>query len=146
MEAVQAEPSIDQHGGVATLSLAQWLSCMGIIRLLMKRRDARHFLEPVDIEAWGIPHYPHIVPRPMDFSIVKLKLTHSDPSKLGTSLYPRNDRYLTVAQFEDDVRLIFSNCITFNGAGHSISRQAKRLEVIFDRELMLMPASLHVGH
>ena len=144
MEVPAAGPSVNQRPAGATLSLEQWRFCMSTLRVLTKRRDARHFLEPVDVEEWGIPHYPDIIRRPMDFSIVERKLMHSDPSKLGTSLYSANDRYFTANQFEEDVRLIFSNCITFNGEDHPISRQAKRLEVIFDRELKLMPAALLV--
>ena len=144
MQVAQAESSVVQHAGAATLSLAQWQFCMSTLRVLMKRHDARHFLEPVDIHAWGIPHYPRIIERPMDFSTIERKMKQSDPSKLGASLYPANERYLTAAQFENDVRLIFSNCITFNGAEHRISRQAKRLEGVLDRELKLMPAALQV--
>lgn len=144
MEPAEAERRTEQAGASA-LSVAQWQFCMSIVRVLVKRRDARHFLEPVDVEAWGIPHYPDIIERPMDFSTVERKLTRSDPSKLGTSLYPPNDRYVTTDQFEGDVRLIFSNCITFNGAEHRISRQAKRLEEVFDKELLGMPAPMEVS-
>lgn len=47
----------------------------------------------------------------------------------------RNGEYKALKEVEDDIRLIFTNCYTFNGFDHPISQNAKVLERIFNKDV-----------
>ncbi|KAI8141998.1 hypothetical protein BJV82DRAFT_616718 [Fennellomyces sp. T-0311] len=79
------------------------------------------FLHPVDPVALNVPHYHAIIKKPMDLGTVERKL--------------KNGEYRRVKDFESDVRLIFTNCYTFNGFEHPISQSAKTLEKILNKEV-----------
>ncbi|KAF9014933.1 Bromodomain-containing protein [Cyathus striatus] len=101
-----------------TLTLQQHRFLTSTIRTLKKMKDASPFLRPVDPVALNIPHYPSIIKHPMDISTVERKLASSNPQKLDPN--PNNPRYFNVDEFVADVRLIFANCVTFNGPDHAI--------------------------
>jgi bromodomain-containing factor 1 len=113
------------------------------VRNLKKLKDAAPFLRPVDPTALGIPHYPSIIKNPMDFSTIERKLTASNPIKPDPN--PSNPRYTNAEEFVSDVRLIFSNCLTFNGPDHVVTASGKRVEEIFDKQVKNMPAPLEVS-
>ena len=100
-------------------------------------KDASPFLNPVDPVALGIPHYPQVIKRPMDFSTIERKLSASNPSKPDSN--PANPRYYQADQFIQDVRLIFTNCVTFNGPEHPVTQMGKRVESVFDKQIKQMP-------
>nr|VWO96631.1 Histone acetyltransferase [Ganoderma boninense] len=129
---VPAEPS-----GPSTFSIAQWRFSSSTIRTLKKMKDAGPFLNPVDPVALGIPHYPQVIKRPMDFSTIERKLSASNPSKPDPN--PANPRYYQADQFVQDVRLIFTNCVTFNGPEHPVTQMGKRVESVFDKQIKQMP-------
>ncbi|KZT74817.1 Bromodomain-containing protein [Daedalea quercina L-15889] len=122
---------------VSTFSLAQWRFSTSTVRTLKKMKDSSPFLHPVDPVALNIPHYPSIVKHPMDFSTVDRKLVASNPSKPDPN--PANPRYYNAEDFIADVRLIFSNCILFNGPDHLITGMGKRVEAVFDKQIKQMP-------
>ncbi|KZT36618.1 Bromodomain-containing protein [Sistotremastrum suecicum HHB10207 ss-3] len=99
-------------------------------------KDASPFLNPVDAVALGIPHYYTVIKQPMDLSTVEKKLDNSNPSKPAKSDQPR---YYHIDEFAKEVRLIFQNCVTFNGAEHPISQMGKRVEAVFTKQLKQMP-------
>lgn len=75
------------------------------------------FLEPVDAEGLNIPHYYSIIKRPMDLGKVARMLKDGDIT--------------SIKDFDRNVRLIFSNCYTFNGSvdqGNTVSFVASQLE------------------
>lgn len=76
------------------------------------------FLEPVDPIAMGIPHYPEIIKNPMDLSTVERKLDSQE--------------YDGSEDFEADIRLIFSNCYTFNPPGSPVFNFCTQLEAAFN--------------
>ncbi|RDB29127.1 SWR1 complex bromodomain subunit bdf1 [Hypsizygus marmoreus] len=126
----------------STLTPAQFRFSLSTIRSLKKLKDAGPFLRPVDHVALNIPHYPSIIKSPMDFSTIERKLMSSNPNKLD--LNPQNPRYHTSHEFISDVRLIFQNCITFNGPDHAVSLMGKRVEQVFDKQIKQMPAATEV--
>jgi bromodomain-containing factor 1 len=85
----------------------------------------------------NIPHYPSIIKHPMDFSTIERKLNASNPAKPD----PDADvpRYRTAEEFVADVRLVFSNCVTFNGPEHQITHMGRRAEEVFDKSLKNLP-------
>ncbi|KAI0724347.1 Bromodomain-containing protein [Cerioporus squamosus] len=128
-----------EYTGPTTLSIAQWRFCTSTVRTLKKMKDAGPFLNPVDPVALGIPHYPSIIKRPMDFSTIERKLSASNPSKPDSNT--ANPRYHTAEQVVQDIRLIFSNCVTFNGPDHPVTQMGKRVEAVFDKQVKQMPAA-----
>ena len=121
----------------ASLTAAQHKFCASTLRYLKKAKDARPFLVPVDIVAMNIPHYPEIISQPMDFSTIESKIENSVPGKEPP--HPEKLRYLSADQFITDVRLVFSNCVKFNGPEHTISLMGRRLEEMFDKSIKNLP-------
>lgn len=80
--------------------------------------DGIYFLEPIDIEALKIPHYPKTVSQPMDFSTIKIKLSLN--------------AYDSEADFYDDMCLVFDNCILFNGRESTYGKIAFEMKCEFD--------------
>jgi bromodomain-containing factor 1 len=122
--------------------MAQFKYCQSCVRSLKKMKDAAPFLKPVDVVALGIPHYLQIVRHPMDFSTIERKLNSSNPAKPDPN--PQNPRYSNVDEFVTDVRLIFTNCLTFNGPDHLIVQMGKKVEEVFDKQMRSMPPSVDV--
>jgi hypothetical protein len=106
-------------------------------------KDANPFLRPVDPIALNIPHYPTIIKTPMDFGTIEQKLASSNPAKPDPNL--QNPRYHHADEFISDVRLIFSNCVTFNGPDHPVTAMGKRVEEVFDKQVKQMPLPLEVN-
>ncbi|KAH6917622.1 hypothetical protein BKA70DRAFT_1215831 [Coprinopsis sp. MPI-PUGE-AT-0042] len=123
--------------GSSSITNSQFKYCQSSLRSLKKLKDSIPFLKPVDPVALNIPHYPTIIKNPMDFSTVERKLNASNPAKPDPN--PQNPRYMTVDEFAADVRLIFNNCLTFNGPDHVVSQMGKRVEEVFDRQMKGMP-------
>jgi len=133
-----AGPSSLPPGSPGTsLSVAQYRFCQSTVRSLKKLKDAQPFLKPVDPVALNIPHYPQIVKNPMDFSTIERKLTASNPVKPDPN--PQNPRYCNADDFVADVRLIMSNCVTFNGPDHVITQMGRRVEEVFDKQIKNLP-------
>lgn len=68
------------------------------------------FLQPVDWKSLGIPTYPKVIKKPVDFATIRKKLMK------GT--------YKNSKMFHADVFLVFDNCIKFNGADSEIAQWA----------------------
>ncbi|KAI0824137.1 Bromodomain-containing protein [Trametes gibbosa] len=120
-----------------TLSAAQWRFCQSTVRTLKRMKDAGPFLNPVDPVALAIPHYPTIVKHPMDFSTIERKLAASNPAKPDPN--NANPRYNAADEFVADIRLIFKNCVAFNGVEHPVTLMGKRVEAVFDKQVKQMP-------
>lgn len=130
-------PSVPAPSGASTLSAAQHRFCLSTIRSLKKLKDASAFLHPVDPIALNIPHYPSIIKNPMDLGTIERKLMSSSPAKPDPN--PNNPRYNSADEFIADVRLVFTNCLTFNGPDHVISVAGKHLETVFDKQIKQLP-------
>ena len=127
---------------MSTLTPAQFKFCLSTIRSLKRLKDTIPFLKPVDYMALNVPHYPSIIKTPMDFSTIERKLASSNPTKQDASY--SNPRYFSADEFISDVRLIFQNCITFNGPDHAITIMGKRVEQVFDKQIKHMPLAAEV--
>ena len=134
---IHTQPLTSNSLGTTSLSPAQHKFCVSTLRNLKKSKDARPFLSPVDVVAMNIPHYPEIVTHPMDFSTIERKLNFSSPAKPDPN--PENPRYQTADQFIADVRLVFTNCVKFNGPDHAISQMGRRVEELFDKSIKNLP-------
>ncbi|KAG0697173.1 Bromodomain-containing protein [Suillus ampliporus] len=136
---VSSPTPVPTHVGtsISTLSAVQHRFCLSTVRSLKKLKDASAFLHPVDHVALNIPHYPTIIKNPMDLGTIERKLMVSNPVKPDPS--PNSQRYYSAEEFVSDVRLVFSNCITFNGPDHVISQAGKHVESVFDKQIKQLP-------
>ena len=89
-----------------------------IVSHLWKQEGAWLFQYPVDTAAWGIEDYYTIIKTPMDLTTIKSKLM--------------NNQYKFVQEFIDDINLIFSNCIRYNGETNQYSLTAKKIKKEFE--------------
>lgn len=103
--------------------------CAGIIRELTKKIHTPYswpFLEPVDPVKLGIPDYFDVIQRPMDISTVRVNLEAG--------------RYASAEAFEADVRLIFSNCLTYNAPDSDVVSLCRQFEAVFNEKWSQKPS------
>ncbi|XP_041450808.1 bromodomain-containing protein 2-like [Drosophila obscura] len=121
--AVKLEPGLSS---VAAARLKQRLarelkSCGEILQVLFSKKHSGYawpFYNPVDAKNLGLFDYHDIIKQPMDLGTVKRKM--------------HNRGYNNLAEFAADVRLIFSNCYTYNPAHHDVVIMCKKLEHTFE--------------
>lgn len=137
-DAITARPASNvgavsqMHGGVPRRpSSGGSLSfCSSVLRELMKKTNAHlnwPFMIPVDPIALGLHDYFDIIKHPMDLSTIR--------KKLDTGLYGKPDN------FEADVRLMFSNCYTYNPPESDVHKMGRELEAIFDQKMAQKPVA-----
>lgn len=85
-----------------------------MMALLMRKHEAWIFLEPVDSEKLGIPDYKRVIAKPMDFGTIKENL--------------RKHEYKSMQQFIDDVQVVFSNCLTYNGENSQVGLMCQKVK------------------
>ncbi|XP_027330871.1 transcription factor GTE12 isoform X1 [Abrus precatorius] len=96
------------------------LQCATILKSLISHPYSWVFSKPVDPVALNIPDYFTIISRPMDLGTIK--------SKLEKNIYSGAE------EFAADVRLTFSNAMTYNPPGNDVHLMAKELRKVFDRK------------
>ena len=109
--------------------------CLNVWKEITKRTNlVWPFLQPVDPVALGIPDYFTIIKEPMDFGTIKKKIDAGN--------------YGSFSEFERDVRLIFSNCYTYNAPNSDVVSFCKQIESIFESKItsMLPKSKSFVGH
>ena len=92
--------------------------CARALMRLWKHKEAWPFMEPVDPVALQVPTYFEIIKRPMDLGTIKTKL--------------QNSTYSEAPQFAADMRLVFSNAMTFNPKDHWVHAFAVNLRNLFE--------------
>ncbi|KAK9171365.1 Bromodomain protein [Cryptosporidium meleagridis] len=90
-----------------------------IIHRLYKRDKQQIFAEPVNAEF--VPDYYQVIKNPMDFSTMRKKVSQ--------------DEYKDFDSFVDDIKLIISNCYTYNKIGTMVYRMGLILEETWDKSL-----------
>ncbi|XP_061356078.1 transcription factor GTE12-like isoform X2 [Gastrolobium bilobum] len=94
--------------------------CASILKSLTSHPYSWVFSKPVDPVALNIPDYFTIISQPMDLGTIKSKL--------------EKNFYFGIEEFAADVRLTFSNAMTYNPPGNDVHLMAKELNKIFDRK------------
>lgn len=92
--------------------------CSLLLTKLMKHKHGWVFNLPVDAQALGLHDYHTIIKRPMDLGTVK--------SKVEKNLYN------SPVSFAEDVKLTFSNAMTYNPKGHEVHAMAEQLLQLFE--------------
>eukprot|EP01105_Mastigella_eilhardi_P023570 TRINITY_DN597_c0_g1_i1.p1 TRINITY_DN597_c0_g1~~TRINITY_DN597_c0_g1_i1.p1 ORF type:complete len:724 (+),score=168.63 TRINITY_DN597_c0_g1_i1:145-2316(+) len=116
-----AAPAVADLVDVSLLPAESIPKLQHIVHKLMRLQEAIPFNTPVDPVLLNIPDYPTIIKHPMDFG------TFMD--NIGRGLY------LTAPEAVADVRLVFTNALTYNPSGHPINITARRFSAKFEASL-----------
>lgn len=103
-------------------------SCNEILKELFSKKHSGYawpFYKPVDAKMLGLHDYHDIIKKPMDLGTVKRKMDERE--------------YKTAAEFETDVRLIFSNCYKYNPPDHDVVKMGRKLQDVFEMRFANIP-------
>ncbi|KAI7735460.1 hypothetical protein M8C21_017818 [Ambrosia artemisiifolia] len=92
--------------------------CDTLLKRLMGHNFGWVFNTPVDVVALKIPDYHTVIKHPMDLGTVKMKLS--------------SGKYADPWGFVADVRLTFSNAMTYNPRGNDVHVMAETLSKFFE--------------
>ncbi|PHT53700.1 hypothetical protein CQW23_08162 [Capsicum baccatum] len=92
--------------------------CEALLNRLMSHQHGWVFNNPVDVVKLKIPDYFTVIKQPMDLGTIRSKL-HSG-------------EYLSPLQFAADVRLTFTNAMTYNPPGNDVHIMAQTLGKFFE--------------
>ncbi|KAF5755212.1 putative chromatin remodeler Bromodomain family [Helianthus annuus] len=92
--------------------------CESLLKKLMTHQHGWVFNKPVDVVALKIPDYFNVIKNPMDLGTIKEKLS--------------SGKYSSPLEFLADVRLTFSNAMTYNPPGNDVHIMADVLSKFFE--------------
>ncbi|XP_030940516.1 transcription factor GTE10-like isoform X4 [Quercus lobata] len=92
--------------------------CKTLLESMMAHQFAWAFNEPVDVVKWNIPDYFTVIKHPMDLGTIKSKMASGE--------------YTNPADFAADVRLTYSNAVTYNPSTNEVHHMAKALSKFFE--------------
>lgn len=92
--------------------------CEALLKKLMQHQYGWVFNTPVDVVKLNIPDYYTVIKHPMDLGTIKSKITSSE--------------YSSVLDFVADVRLTFSNAMTYNPPANHVHIMADTLRKFFE--------------
>ncbi|XP_074567881.1 transcription factor GTE9-like [Curcuma longa] len=99
-------------------SLALMKQCEGLLKRLMSHRFAWVFNIPVDVKKLNIPDYHTVIKNPMDLGTIKTKISSGG--------------YSSPWDFAADVRLTFTNAMTYNPPTNDVHLMADSLSKYFE--------------
>ena len=118
------KPSNDEGAVTGAKELERF---KGVLRLLLKHKEADPFLEPVDWQGLGLDDYPEVVAHPMDLNAVQARLERGE--------------YAEVLEAAADVELIWSNSMLYNPAENWVYQAAVEMKAFADLKLAPLVAS-----
>lgn len=104
--------------GPSSATVILMKQCEALLKRLMSHQYGWVFNTPVDVVKLNIPDYFTIIKQPMDLGTIK--------SKLSSGSYPNP------LEFAADVRLTFSNAMTYNPPGNDVHAMADTLRKFFE--------------
>ncbi|CAL9768533.1 unnamed protein product [Musa acuminata subsp. burmannicoides] len=100
-----------------------------ILKQITQHKWARPFMNPVDVKGLGLDDYYEVIKKPMDFGTIKNQMEAKD-----------GNGYKNVREIYADVRLVFTNAMTYNDDRSDIHVMAKTLLDKFEEKwLQLLP-------
>ncbi|KAM3742545.1 hypothetical protein ACB098_07G075900 [Castanea mollissima] len=112
-----SNPNANSSTAVAGLG-SMMKACKDVLTKLRKHKSGWVFNEPVDVAGMGLHDYYDIIKQPMDLGTVKSRLAR--------------DFYRSPLDFAADVRLTFTNALTYNPKGHLVHGMAEQLLARFE--------------
>ncbi|XP_039123949.1 transcription factor GTE6-like [Dioscorea cayenensis subsp. rotundata] len=124
---------VDVSDAAPTMRMQEIMRRFGrILNQILQHQWAEPFMDPVDVEGLQLHDYYEIIKKPMDFNTIKTRMEAKD----GTG-------YKNVREIYADVRLVFTNAMTYNGEKNEYHIMAKTLLRKFeDKWLHLLPMVL----
>ncbi|KAL5208567.1 hypothetical protein ABZP36_033002 [Zizania latifolia] len=102
--------------------------CDAILKKLMTQKYSHIFNAPVDAVKLNIPDYFQIIKNPMDLGTIRNKLDSGS--------------YTSPPDFAADVRLTFTNAMTYNPRGHAVHDMAIQLSKMFESKWRMIEKKL----
>lgn len=103
----------------------EWAQMSKLLASFYAKTDAEPFREAVDWKGLGLYDYPQIIKNPMDLGQVKRNI--------------ETNKYKSIHDAADDIRLIWKNCMTYNADGSDFyilaQNMSKRFEERFSKLL-----------
>ena len=96
-----------------------WNMCRRALADLPRKPQGKGFLQPVNWMKLRLPLYPNIIKKPMDLGTIKSKLDRAE--------------YLSIFDFDKDMRLVWNNAKKFNMPGSNIYKSAGFLRREWDQ-------------
>lgn len=106
--------------------------CENLLKKLLSHQHASVFNEPVDIVKLNIPDYFTVIKHPMDLGTIKKRLT--------------SGAYSSPLEFLADVRLTFSNALTYNPPGNTVNFMADEMSKFFELRWKTIEKKLPSNH
>ncbi|XP_022740396.1 transcription factor GTE8 [Durio zibethinus] len=101
-----------------TTNIILMKQCEGLLKRLMGHQYGWVFNQPVDVVKLNIPDYFTVIKHPMDLGTIKRKIASGG--------------YASPLEFCADVRLTFSNAMTYNPPGNDVHVMADTLNKFFE--------------
>lgn len=120
-----------QTAGPSTSDAILFKQCESLLKKLMSHQYGWVFNTPVDVVKLNLPDYFTIIKHPMDFGTIKRKIASCEYSS------PRD--------FLADVRLTFSNAMTYNPPGNDFHFMADTLSKFFEVRWKVIEKKLSVN-
>jgi len=98
----------------------QWAAMSKLLQSLIQRSDTEPFRVPVDWKAMGLFDYPTLIKNPMDLGTVKRNIN--------------SRKYKSIPEAAEDIRLVWTNCMTYNQDGSDFFLLAKSLSKKFEEK------------
>ncbi|KAJ4960647.1 hypothetical protein NE237_020557 [Protea cynaroides] len=111
--------SVKQGAPLSTSNVMLMKQCETLLKRLMSHQFGWVFNTPVDTEKLNIPDYFQVIKHPMDLGTIKRKITSGG--------------YSSPVGFVADVRLTFSNAMTYNPPGNDVHVMADTLRKYFEK-------------
>nr|GEV52401.1 hypothetical protein [Tanacetum cinerariifolium] len=106
-------------------------SCSNLLQRLMKHKHGWVFNEPVNAKLLGLHDYHDFIKHPMDLGTIKSRLAQNF--------------YKVPTEFAEDVRLTFTNAMTYNPRGHDVYVMAEQLSNIFEERWGVIESDWNYG-
>lgn len=110
--------SANSAGPASTTNATLMKQCATLLKRLMSHQYGWVFNTPVDAVKLNIPDYFNVIKNPMDLGTVKSKLEAG--------------RYASPLHFAADIRLTFSNAMSYNPHGNDVHFMAETLSKSFE--------------
>jgi len=99
---------------------AQWAATSKLLQSMIQRSDTEPFRVPVDWKGMGLFDYPTLIKKPMDLGTVKRSINAR--------------KYASIPEAAEDIRLVWTNCMTYNQDGSDFFLLAKNLSKKFEEK------------